>query len=297
MYAVMRCLFTLLLLLTACARAPQNAQAASTRTPERRAGVEAYAGVKVIRDIAFAQPGRMALKLDVYRPDPLPADQTLPVVIYFHGGGWRSGDKKGGAPYLDVLARRGFVGISANYRLSDQSTFPAQLEDARAAVAWAAEHATDYGGNGARIGVCGTSAGAHLAALLGTAGTGDDLRIRAVADWYGPADLRDASLWPKASRGMVEQLLGGSPAQKQQLSADASPMAFVSAGDAPFLIIHGDRDDTVPVEQSRSLCDALKAAGVPVQYVEISSGGHGSFGRAKTNKLIETMAAFFHANL
>jgi acetyl esterase/lipase len=248
-------------------------------------------------DVTFAQPGGVVLKLDVYRPEHLPAGRKLPVVVYFHGGGWRSGGKKGGAPYLEALAYRGFIGISADYRLSGQASFPAQLDDARAALAWAAQHAGDYGGDGTRIGVCGTSAGAHLAALLGTAGTGDDVRVRAVADWYGPADLRDASLWPKPSRGMIEELLHGTPAQHQDLAAEASPAAFASAGDPPFLIIHGDKDGTVPVGQSLELRSALETAGVAVQYVEVAGGGHGDFGRARTTELIETMAAFFHSNL
>ena len=287
----------LVLLLCACTRTTRNAEAAATAIPQPQPGAQAYANVVVSRDIPFAEPEGKPLKLDVYRPEPTPPGRELPVVIYFHGGGWRSGDKKGGADYLEALARRGFVGVSANYRLSGQATFPAQLEDARAAVAWTAEHVASYGGDGTKVGVFGTSAGAHLASLVGTAGAGNDTRVRAVADWYGPSDLRDATLWPKASRSMIEQLLGGTPAQNQHLAEEASPLAFVSAGDAPFLIIHGDRDNTVPVGQSRSLRDALESAGVPVQYIEVTAGGHGSFGKAKTNELIETMAAFFHANL
>ena len=286
---------TLLLLVVAlsgCTRAPAKAQ---TNASNSALTTGARSEVRVTRDLTFARNGGSELKLDIYQPWPLPAGQKLPVVIYFHGGGWRSGDKEGGALYLDALARRGFLGISANYRLSGQAKFPAQYADALAAVQWAEEHAADFGGSGPRIGVFGTSAGGHLAALLGT--TGEANAVRAVADWYGPADLRDAGLWPRKSRGILEQLLGGTPAQQQQLASGASPVAQVSSGDVPFLIVHGDRDDTVPVEQSRILRDALKSAGVPVQYVEVTGGGHGNFGKAKTAELIETTAEFFHSHL
>jgi acetyl esterase/lipase len=290
----------LLLLLSACNRAPSAAQSAAVAQAAQPAILASPLEIKVVRDIVFARPAGSELKLDVYQPAGRPAGQLLPVVLYFHGGGWRSGDKQGGAPYLDFLARRGIVGVSANYRLSGAAQFPAQLEDARAALAWVAEHGAEYGADAERIGVLGTSAGGHLAALLGTAVVEDEssaMRVRAVADWYGPADLRNAGLWPQKSRGMLEQLLGGTPAYKRELAQQASPTAQASAGDPPFLIIHGDRDTIVPVQQSRALRDALQTAGVPVEYVEVAHGGHGDFGRAKTAELLDKTAAFFSSRL
>jgi acetyl esterase/lipase len=281
----------------ACTGQPANVQPAATR-PVRETGIEAYSAVQVTRDVTYTQPDNIAHMLDIYQPKPLPEDRLLPVVIYLHGGGWRSGDKQKGpsAAYADALARRGFVVVCANYRLSgkpDNAKFPAQLTDAEGVVEWIRDHARDYGGDASRAGAFGTSAGAHLAALLGV-----HHEVNAVADWYGPADLRSSAGWPRDSRGMIRQLLGAEPEAVPEQAIAASPIALINeTAPPPFLIVHGEKDGTVPIEQSRKLHDALMNAGGNVESIEVPGGGHGEFGRAWTDRLIERTASFFHEKL
>ena len=218
-----------------------------------------------------------------YGPDPahrldlyLPARRPAPVVVFLHGGGWAHGDKFPcpAAP----LAAAGFAVASVNYRLTTVARFPAQLDDARRAVTWLGDHATTYGLAADRIGVWGVSAGGHLAALLG-----NERRVRAVCDWFGPTDLaafaadaRAAELSPKPQWPLlITALLGGPVESQPDLVRLADPTRTASADSPPFLILHGDRDEWVPIGQSRRLADALSAAGADVTFTPIRGGGHG----------------------
>ncbi len=224
------------------------------------------------RDLPYGPDA--AHRLDLYRPAA--AATPAPVVVFLHGGGWAHGDKFP-CPAA-ALTDLGFAVASVNYRLSPTAPFPAQLDDATAAVRWLRDHAADHGLDGGRIGAWGVSAGGHLAALLGTGG-----HVRAVCDWFGPTDLarfaddaRAAGLaakpqWP----GLILAFLGGPVEANPDLVRRADPVAAVSAATPPFLIQHGDRDEWVPLGQSRRLADALAAAGVPHTFTVVRGGGHG----------------------
>jgi acetyl esterase/lipase len=243
------------------------------------------AGVKVERDLEFARVGEVPLLLDLYRDET--SSEPLPLVVWIHGGGWVGGDKANNAMGVP-LAGQGYVVASINYRLSKAAPFPAQIEDCRAAIRWLRAHAARYGIDPKRVGVWGSSAGGHLVALLGTAGdatrwdtVGGDAdqsaRVQAVCDFYGPANL-DVAKMPGKGRGPespVGRLLGGPVDERKELARQASPVTHVSADDPPFLIFHGEQDETVPIEQSEMLAEALLKAGVEVRFVRVKNAGHG----------------------
>ena len=220
-----------------------------------------------------------AHRLDLYLPAA--GSGPAPVIVFLHGGGWAHGDKSP-CPAA-ALTEFGFAVASVNYRLSPAAPFPAQLDDARAAVRWLRAHAAEHGLDGNRVGVWGISAGGHLAALLGTASTGPADAVQAVCDWFGPTDLahfaddaRSAGLtikpqWPL----LIRAFLGGPVDRKAARVAHANPVRTVSAAAPPFLIQHGDRDEWVPLGQSRRLADALAAAGVRHTFAVVRGGGHG----------------------
>ena len=227
----------------------------------------------VQRDLSYGPDP--AHRLDLYLPAAA-GNRPPPVVVFLHGGGWSHGDKSPcpAAPLADL----GFAVASVNYRLTTVARFPAQLDDARSAVRWLRSRATDLGVDGSRVGAWGISAGGHLAALLG-----GEREVRAVCDWFGPTDLarfaddaRSAGLavkpqWPL----MIAALFGGSVEASPDLVRQADPTRLVSAASPPFLIQHGDRDEWVPVGQSRRLADALAAAGVDHTFTVVRGGGHG----------------------
>jgi acetyl esterase/lipase len=201
-----------------------------------------------------------------------------------------------------MLAKDGYVVASVEYRLSNVATFPAQIEDCKAAIRWLRANAEKYQLDPNRIGAFGRSAGGHLVALLGTCGdykewdkVGGNFdqpsNVQAVCDWFGPTNL--------ATHPPVVARLDGKDSLKMLFGVDdlkdvpdqvanASPINHIHAGDPPFLIMHGDADNAVPIEQSESFADALKKANVDVAYkvVKVQGTGHG-FPGVDLNKLIE----------
>jgi len=268
----------------------------------------AISGVKISRNLIYAKTPEKDLKLDLYLPEAKPT-APLPLVVWVHGGAWQNGSKAN--PPAAPMAARGYAVASVAYRLSHEAAFPAQLHDVKAAIRWLRNHAGEYGIDGSRIGVWGSSAGGHLVALLGTTGDAPDLegsvgesgssRVQAVVDYYGPADLRRMSMFPSTidhdSPTAPESRLIGGPVQQNAAKADAAgAVKWASAGDAPFLIVHGDSDLSVPLEQSERLHRALKAAKVETELVVVPGGGHGG-PQFSTPEATARVEAFFARHL
>jgi acetyl esterase/lipase len=127
---------------------------------------QSAAVVNIQRDIVYASPGNVPLKLDLYLPAGL--NEPAPIVIWIHGGGWETGDKE--RPMAGPLTKLGFAVASIDYRLSEVAPWPAQIDDCKAAVRWVRANASKYGYRADKIGAMGASAGGHLVALLGTTG-------------------------------------------------------------------------------------------------------------------------------
>jgi acetyl esterase/lipase len=229
----------------------------------------AMAGVAIQRDLVYKRVNGTVLTLDLYRPEKISG--SLPVVVWIHGGAWRRGRKER-CPAV-VLVQDGFAVASVDYRLTRTAPFPAQIEDCKAAVRWLRANASTYDLDPDHIGAWGMSAGGHLAALLGTSGgvpelegDGDNMqyssRVQAVCDVAGPADLPALkNVGPKRTAA-IEALLG-QPLEKDRAKAlAASPIHYVSRDDPPFLIVHGEGDRVIPVEQSQRFYEELRKAGV-----------------------------------
>lgn len=221
-------------------------------------------GTTKLRDIEFA-PG---LLLDLTLP--VGSDSSVPLVMWLHGGAWRIGDRTLIADDDDMLPRAGIATASIDYRLSGEASFPAPLDDARTALRWLRDHAAEFGIDPSRVGVWGSSAGAHLASLLAlTAPTSES--IAAVVHGYGPADL----LAPDQDNPATEALLGGSLDQRQDLAREASPAHRVGESAPPFLLLHGASDPLVPATQSEALYNALASRGHEATLYLIDGFGHG----------------------
>ncbi len=241
-------------------------------------------GELVQKDITYCTPDKTAVKLDLYRSRAA-STRPAPAVVYVHGGAWMGGDKSGGEGSIQIpeLAMRGFVVVAVNYRLAPNWKFPAQIEDVKCAVRFLRANAAKYDIDPRRIGAWGASAGGQLVALLGLtdASAGFDIgeyrnessRVEAVVDLYGPADLTKQDY--AATHASVYRDVFGVTSRLDPALVRASPVTYITKNGPPFLILHGDRDGTVPFDQSQELQTRLKTAGVSAELVVVKNAGHG----------------------
>jgi acetyl esterase/lipase len=229
-------------------------------------------------DVPYPTANGQSQLLDVYLPTAPTPPGGWPVMIAIHGGGWRSYDKTNYGPNIAAaFVTSGYAVVAPNYTLSQpgQPSWPTALQDLQAAVRWVRANAASLGFDPDRVIAVGESAGANLAALLGTASPGaGDAAVDAVVAFSTPADL--ASLYaqePIADGPEIAQFLGGTPKQVPANYTAASPTDQVAPGDPPMLIIQGLQDPLIPVAQSQALVAALTAAGVRNQLL-LETGGH-----------------------
>jgi acetyl esterase/lipase len=254
-------------------------------------------GTRVLRGVPYAAlPGARPLELDLYLPPEGAGPVPVPVVVFLHGGGWRLGSRHAAGPmYRDAaptpferVAQAGIAVASADYRLSGEATWPAQLHDAKAAVRWLRSRAGELGVDGDRVAAWGESAGGHLAELLGLVSdpalegdvgvTGPSSAVSAVVAWYAPSDVAavatDTGADPHDGGTREAQLLGAPPPEVPETAAQASPLGHGSPAAPPFLLLHGAADRFVPCVQSERLYDALLEAGVDVELDVFEGADH-----------------------
>ena len=260
----------------------------------------------IIREIEFAKPDGHSLLLDLY----LPADRSepVPVVVFVHGGGWKNGSRKSGEKTAAWLTAHGIAVASIDYRLIDVAQWPAQINDCYAAVRWVRDHADKYGLDGDHIGAWGTSAGGHLVALMGTRPfPGEEAtssRVQAVCDWFGPSELMtmppnnvgNGRTAEDGANSNGAKLLGATVREVPKLAADASGIDHVTSDDPPFLIMHGDKDPGVPLEQSQKLHARLVNVGVGSRLHVVEGAGHGGK-QFSTDESRSLVAQFFKRTL
>ena len=241
------------------------------------------------RDIEYAKTGDRSLLLDLYLPS-VQAEYPRPVVIWIHGGAWRSGSKSS-VPVKHWIDR-GMAIASVDYRLSGEAPFPAQIHDIKAAIRFLRSQAKRYDLDPRRFIVAGSSAGGHLAALVGVTNgvrelegnVGDRLTfssdVCAAISFFGASNLQTI-LSQSTDHGLsvrvpaLQLLLGGQPPEKRELARLASPVAHVDASDPPLWLIHGDADPQMPMEQSVELANAYQTHSLRVQFDVIKGGKHG----------------------
>lgn len=236
--------------------------------------------LRVDRDIVFAKGGDMDMTLDVYHPAAGVEPKRM-AIIHLFGGGFFGGSKEAGYIVNDIqpLAKNGYTNISANYRLSSEGSWPAQINDVKAAIRWTRANADDIGIDADKIAVAGYSAGGMLALLAGgtngmaefegdggNAGVSSD--VAAVIGVYPLASAEIAtSLWPEGE------------ATPEAIRA-ASPITYIGENHAPTILIQGTADTTVLPSSSINYWNGLHEAGVPAALTMIQGADHAFDGSA-----------------
>jgi acetyl esterase/lipase len=222
--------------------------------------------MQVIRNIPYGIDTTRANLFDLMHPDP---NQTRPVAIHFHGGGWRMFGKH--LPETEFLARAGFVVVSANYRFAFEAHFPAQLEDIQALVTHLKANSRLYSIDPEKIVAWGISAGGHLAGLLGALGL-----VQAAALVCAPTDLANPNDWQHeyAQGGAFGWLLGQRADLHPAVAKAASPLHLVSQQSAPMLLLHGTNNDLVAFAQAKAMQKKLEQYSLRCQLEPIEGGNH-----------------------
>jgi acetyl esterase/lipase len=246
------------------------------------------AAPRVVRDVKFARAGDSDLLLDLYLPSS--NHRPLGLIVWVHGGAWRAGSRA--SVDLVGLTERGWAVASVDYRLSTTARFPAQVHDIKAAVRYLRAHAAEHGYPPERVVIAGSSAGGHLAALVGVSNgraelegsIGGDARassdVQAIVSLYGASNLTSI-LAQSTPHGLsvrvpaLELLLGAKPEATAALAQLASPVFHVDAKDPPLYMMHGDQDNQMPINQSHELEGAYQKLGLPVRLVVVHGAGHG----------------------
>lgn len=251
-------------------------------------------------DVVYATIGDRELKADLYLPAGQ-RDAPAPAVVYVHGGAWRAGDLGQFSRHAQAMARRGCAGLCIEYRLSDEATFPAALEDVFSAVRYLRASAEQLGIDPDRIGTAGGSAGGHLATLAAfwqgpepgakDGPTGErPARVKAVAAFNAVLDLCDMG-----DHGSVSDFMGGTEGEVgTELYERASPIHHVGGRMPAVLLLHGDADTTVPFRQSVAFHDAVRTAGGDAELFIAEGQVHAFFNRSPWfEPTLERMAEFF----
>ncbi len=234
-----------------------------------------------IADVNYCTPDGVSLKLDLYLPSDTPPPWQ--VLVYVHGGSFTAGDKRKGSGIIDIpaMTSRGFAVASINDRLMPEYPFPAEILDAKCAIRFLRSHAEEYQLKTEKIGIWGGSAGGHLSSMMGLTNgeaifeSGENLdqssRVDAVVEMFGPTDLTAGFNWMQ--RLLLRRAFGTDDPLAPLLS-EASPVNYITGDEPPFLILHGEQDDAVPLEQARVFHQKLVDAGVQVTLVTVTNANH-----------------------
>ncbi len=259
------------------------------------------------KDVVYATVGGTTLRLDVY----IPAGQAAPpLLIWVHGGAWRSGTK---ASVPKQFVARGIATASIDFRQSTDARFPAMVHDIKAAVRFLRAKAGDYGYRAERIAIGGSSSGGHLAALVGV--TNGDARlegsvgshltesssVQAIVDYYGASNLttilaQSTPFGLNVRRPALELLLGALPDSAKELAVLASPVFHVDRSDPPLLLLHGDQDSQMPINQAHELQGAYAKSGLDVYFDVVHGAAHGGDLFFSPDR-VERVLAFLHRTI
>lgn len=263
-------------------------------------------------DIVYSQRDQKPQLLDLY----LPPRRTgpVPLVVWVHGGAWRAGSRAR-VPITQLL-EHGLAIASVDYRLSGVAPFPAQVHDINDAIGYLQSHANELGLDPARFAIAGSSAGGHLAALVGVSqgvaalsaptsqnveATSESPKLKAIVSFFGASNLQTI-LQQSTPHGLsvripaLQLLLRSQPDENPKLAQLASPVSHVDSNDPDLLLLHGDQDPQMPINQSHELEGAYRKAGCPVQFNVVHGGAHGGekfFTEAQMNRVAQFINASF----
>jgi acetyl esterase/lipase len=240
-------------------------------------------------NLEFVQHDGADLAGDLYLPKGL---EKAPVIVAVHGGGWQAGSRADYKYLGAFLARNGYALFSIDYRLGKPGTYPGSVYDVKAAVQFVRARAADLGLDPVRIGLMGSSSGAHLAALVALApdqftekyqkdpNAAVSASVKAVVGFYGVYDMSNQWLHDQIARptnSIAEKYLGTPLIQNRRLYFESSPLSYATTNHdrTRFLLVHGTADDQVdPVTQSEAFQNALNQAGIFVRRLVIPGAGH-----------------------
>jgi len=222
--------------------------------------------IQIVEGVAITSGAEPSLFGDLYLPQSPDASLRAAVVLVF-GGSWSTGDRTQQKAYGIKLAKAGFVCLAADYRLSSEAIWPAQLEDVRTALDWLRAQAATYQIDPQRIGISGNSSGGHLALMAALSGA----PVSAVCAFYPPTDLVD--LYDKGGSDSIDALLGN--AASPETMAAISPLSHAHKPSPPVLLLSGDADQRVPVAHTLRIYDKLKAHGTKAELHIFSGQPHG----------------------
>lgn len=247
------------------------------------------AGTVFYQNIPYANDTLKKHLLDIYLPPN--AKNNLPLIVWIHGGAWMLNDKYADMGYMKNTVKNfidsGYAFASINYRYSTDSVFPAQVKDCNQAIEFLYQHAATYKIDRNNIAVIGFSAGGHLASLLALSNNNHiktfytaptHFNIKLALDFYGPSDFIMLTNNPDTAvnnmRNPVSILLGALAVDRPDVAKLASPVTYVDKDDPPFLIVHGEKDESVPNTQSKILNAWLSLNGVKSELIVVPGAPH-----------------------
>jgi len=259
-------------------------------------------------DIEYAGTAGTALRLDLYQPE---GSTAAPLLVWVHGGAWENGSKS--AMPLTALVERGYAIASLDFRPASKAPFPGQVHDIKAAIRFLRAEAKRYGYDATRIGILGASSGGHLAAVVGT-GNGDaelegtlgehgdeSSDVQAIVSYFGAANLttilaQSTPFGLGVREPALVRLLGALPKDNEAIARKASPVFQVDPSDPPLLLLHGDQDPQMPINQSHELEGAYERQGLEAGFVVVHGAVHGGDAFYAPHN-IERVAAFLDEHL
>ena len=266
----------------------------------------------VTTDIAFAQVDswfghtRRDMKMDIIYPEDQ-SGKEYPCVVWICGGAWLRMDKSAHLAYLSKLARKGFVVASVEYRTTNEGEYPVQIQDVKAGIRYLRAHAKRYCIDTGHFGVMGESAGGYLtcmAALDNDPGldVGEYLdqssKVQAACPWYPPTDVTRMhyETAEQCAASPESLLLGRNTMTHKEDAYQICPVSKVTKMAPPFLILHGNQDQTVPFSQGEVLHDALEEKGCDVMLLELTGADHADI-RFFQKAVWKEIIAFFNRTL